>query len=220
MFVGVMMALWLLIPTKSEAQYQFGYLSYQKVLQNMPEYATAQTSLRTLKEKYDSEAKYNEERFRKMFADFLAGQKTFPQEIMLKRQKELQTAMEQGISFRKDTERLLTNAENELMHPLLQKMDSILAVIGRENGFIFILNTDNHDFPFIHTQAGKDLTEVAIARINGKIIPLNEDKNANESAAEHKEGSKDETVNKAPADGNTSTPANVTPDKNVNQEKK
>jgi outer membrane protein len=163
--------LWILLPTGGKAQYQFGYLSYQKALQNMPEYATAQTSLRALKDKYDTEAKYNEERFRKMFADFLSGQKNFPQEIMLKRQKELQVAMEQGISFRKDAERMLNKAEQEMMVPVTHKLDSILSIIGHENGFIFIINTDNHDFPFIHTQAGKDLNEIAIARITGKVLP-------------------------------------------------
>ena len=84
-------AVWLAFPVEGAAQYQFGFLSYQKALQNMPEYAKAQASLRALKEKYDNEAKYNEEKFQRMFADFLAGQKSFPQEILLKRQRELQS---------------------------------------------------------------------------------------------------------------------------------
>ena len=182
--------LWLVFPTEGTAQYQFGYLSYQKALQNMPEYATAQTSLRTLKEKYDNEAKYNEEKFQRMFADFLAGQKSFPQEILLKRQRELQVAMEQGISFRKDAERQLNNAEQDMLKPIVQKLDSILGMIGRENGFIFIINTDNRDFPFIHLQAGKDLTEIVLARINGKILPIAEENKTTteEKPAEQKDG--------------------------------
>jgi outer membrane protein len=178
-------AVWLLSPSNIKAQYQFGYLSYQKALQNMPEYATSQTSLNQLKEKYDNEAKYNEEKFRKMFADFLSGQKTFPQEIMLKRQKELQLAMEQGISFRKDAERQLSKAESDMMTPLTMKLDSILGIIGNENGFIFIVNTDNHDFPFIHSHAGKDLTEIVIARLNGKILPID---SPTQKATEAQEG--------------------------------
>ena len=168
------MLLTLLLPQGVGAQtYQFGYLSYQKALQAMPEYETAQQSLRALKTKYDDEATYNEEKFKKMFADFLDGQKGFPQEIMLKREKELQVAMEQGISFRKDAERLLSKAEDELMLPLVSKLDSTLAAIGRENGLIFIINTDNRDFPFIHTQAGKDLSEIVKARLEGRGIPVN-----------------------------------------------
>lgn len=171
---GLFVVLLSFFPTESEAQYQFGYLSYRKALQSMPEYAAAQQSLRTLKSKYDEEAKYNEEKFKKMFADFLDGQKNFPEEILLKRQKELQVGMEQGIAFRKDAERLLSKAEDELMAPLTNRLDSTLALIGRENGFIFIVNTDNKDFPFIHSQAGKDLTEIVIARLNGRTTPINE----------------------------------------------
>ena len=66
------------------------------------------------------------------------------------------------------------NPESEMMKPLVSKLDSVLMVIGQENGLIFIVNTDNKDFPFIHSQAGKDLTEIVKARLEGKIIPLNE----------------------------------------------
>lgn len=176
-------AVWLAFPVEGTAQYQFGFLSYQKALQNMPEYAKAQASLRALKEKYDNEAKYNEEKFQRMFADFLAGQKSFPQEILLKRQRELQVAMEQGISFRKDAERQLGNAEQEMIKPIVEKLDSLLGQIGRENGFIFIINTDNRDFPFIHLQAGKDLTEIVLARINGQVLPVNEENKTAEGGA-------------------------------------
>lgn len=206
-------ALWVLLPSNGKAQYQFGYLSYQKALENMPDYATAQASLTALKAKYDTEAKYNEEKFKKMFVDFLSGQKNFPQEIMLKRQKELQVAMEQGISFRKDTERMLTKAEKALMETITHKLDSILSLIGHENGLIFILNTDNHDFPFIHTQAGKDLSDIVVARIKGEIIPLNAQNTPN---AEEKKAVTEEKKETVPA----TAPAKTEEKKPVIEEKK
>lgn len=187
------LALGMLFPQHVTAQYQFGFLSYKKALQSMPEYPQAQQSITALKQKYDNEANYNEEKFKKMFADFLDGQKNFPQEIMLKRQKELQVGMEQGIAFRKDAQRLLSKAEDELMAPMVAKLDSILAIIGRENGFIFIVNTDNKDFPFIHDHAGKDLNEIVAARIAGRIIPINEP-----------------TVGKKSVESGTATPAENT----------
>jgi outer membrane protein len=159
--------------TASAQQYQFGFLSYSKILQTMPEYTQAQTALQTLKKKYEEEATYNEEKFKKMFADYLQGQKNFPEQIMLKRQKELQVAMEQGISFREDAKRLLGNAERELIQPLEAKLDSVLHLIGKENGLLFIGNSDGHNFPFIHNESGLDITEVVLARLNGTVIPIN-----------------------------------------------
>lgn len=197
------LALGMLLPQHVAAQYQFGFLSYKKALQSMPEYPQAQQSITALKQKYDNEANYNEEKFKKMFADFLDGQKSFPQEIMLKRQKELQVGMEQGIAFRKDAQRLLSKAEDELMAPMVAKLDSILAIIGRENGFIFIVNTDNKDFPFIHDHAGKDLNEIVAARIAGRIIPINENPTEKKSA----ESGLAPAAQKAPEDaGSTAEP--------------
>ena len=166
--------LFILLPQRAYSQqYQFGYLSYSKALQNMPEYTNAQNALQTLKKKYEEEAQYNEDKFKKMFADYLQGQKNFPEQIMLKRQKELQVAMEQGINFRQDAQRLLTNAENNLVQPIRHKLDSILARIGNENGLLLIANTDNNNVPFFNIQSGKDITEIVLARINGRVIPVN-----------------------------------------------
>ena len=158
------------LPTLTKAQYQFGYLSYQTALEQMPEYQTAQESLQTLQAKYEEEADYNDTKFQRMFADFLAGQKTFPQEIMLKRQKELQTAMEDGIAFRDEAARQLKSAEEQLLAPLKEKLATALSEIGTAYGFIFIVNTDGNDFPFIHTMAGKDVQQDVVDRLNGKPI--------------------------------------------------
>ena len=158
---------------QAQTQYQFGFLSYEKVLKSMPDYAKAQNSIQALKQKFDEEAKYNEEKFRSLFADYLQGQKKFPEQIMLKRQKELQVAMEQGISFRQDGQRMLQKAEADMLRPLEQQLDSVLSLIGRENGLLFIGNTDNKSFPFVHSESGLDITEIVIARLSGKIIPIN-----------------------------------------------
>ena len=171
----------------STPHYQFGFVSYQRILEAMPEYGQAKAALQDLRKKYDDEAKYNEVKLNKMYADYLQGQKKFPEQIMLKRQKELQIAMEQGISFRQDAERLLSNAERELLKPVRHKLDSILSRIGRENGLLFIGNTDDNSFPFVHSQIGKDITEIVIARLNGKIIPINRSTPEQESSAASRE---------------------------------
>ena len=171
---SLLVGLWSLVPHSLMAQqYQFGFLSYGNLLRSLPEYKEAQEALQALKKKYEEEAQYNENKFKRLFADYLQGQKSFPEQIMLKRQKELQEAMEQGISFRKDAQKLLDNAEIELMKPIQAKLDSVLYLVGKENGLLFIGNLDNHGFPFVHSASGVDITNVVLARQNGKVIPVN-----------------------------------------------
>ena len=96
----------------------FGYLSYGEALKQMPLYADAQKSLEQLKTTYKQELDRSEQEFSKLFEEYVDGQKSFPENILLKRQKELQQLLEQTLAFKDETQRLLTNAEAELMLPV------------------------------------------------------------------------------------------------------
>ena len=98
----------------SAAQIQFGYLSYDTILRELPEYAKATQELAALKAKYEAEAQKGEEEFQRKFVDFLEGQKDFPQAIMQKRQAELQGLMENGVTFRMKSQELIAQAEKDL----------------------------------------------------------------------------------------------------------
>ena len=90
----------LLFCITASAQIQFGYISYEQVLTEMPEYAKAKQDIAALKAKYEAEAQKGEEEFQRKFVDFLQGQKEFPQTIMQKRQAELQALIDNGVAFR------------------------------------------------------------------------------------------------------------------------
>ena len=60
------------------AQIQFGYISYEQILKELPEYAQATQDLAALKATYEEEAQKGEEEFQRKFVDFLQGQKDFP----------------------------------------------------------------------------------------------------------------------------------------------
>lgn len=136
----------------------FGYINYNNVLQAMADYALAQQTMQNLRQQYDKEAAYNEDKFFKMYSDYIQGQKSFPQDIMLKRQKELQVAMDQGIAFRQQSEKNLEKAEQELLEPIRQKLDAAISTVAKEKGYAFVLNTDGHACPYINPQDGTDIT--------------------------------------------------------------
>ena len=142
------------------AQIQFGYVNYEQVLKELPEYAKAQEDLAALKAKYEAEAQKGEEEFQNKFVDFLQGQKDFPQAIMQKRQAELQTLMDAGVSFRVKSQELIAKAENELMQEAHKRLKSALLEIGVEHGYGFILNTDDNSCPYINPVVGVDVTDL------------------------------------------------------------
>lgn len=157
LFIALFTVLVLAAP-QVRAQYKFGYLSYDSLLYAMPEYVEAQKALAELRQKYQAETQRNETLFNNMYADYLQGQKDFPQTIMLKRQKELQDEMTRGIQFRNEVGRLLAGARRELEGPVRALLDSAIVAVGNAKGYEYILNTDGGNYPFIHSGVGEDAT--------------------------------------------------------------
>lgn len=144
----------------------FGYLSYDAVLKAMPAYKEAQKNLDDLKANYAKELERSETEFSKQFAEYVDGQKSFPENILLKRQKELQQLMEQSLKFKQEAQQLLEKAEAELMQPVHQRLNEALSKIGAQKGYDYIINTDNNNLPYINTNKGEDITAEAINAVS------------------------------------------------------
>lgn len=140
----------------------FGYVSYEKVFQSMPDYATAQQNLGILRAKYADEAKRVEDEFNKKYEEFLDGQREFPATILQKRQAELQQLMEKNIAFKEESRKLLAQAEQEAYAPIHQKLAGALQTVGSSRGLAFIINTDQNACPYINPEMGVDVTEDVI----------------------------------------------------------
>lgn len=147
----------------------FGYLSYNDVLKAMPEYADAMNSIEQLKVSYDEELSRAEKEFSKKFEEYLEGHKSFPENIMLKRQKELQLLMDQSIQFKAEAKELLAKAEADLMKPLYERLGAAIKAVGAENKYAYILNTDANAYPYICEDGeAEDCTDMVLNKLGVK----------------------------------------------------
>lgn len=160
----------LLFCIAGQAQIQFGYVSYEQVLKEMPEYAKATQDLAALKAKYEAEAQKGEEEFQQKFVDFLQGQKDFPQAIMQKRQAELQALMDNGVAFRMKSQELIAQAEKDLMQEAQKRLNRALLEVGVELGYGFILNTDGNNCPYINPVVGVDVTNIVRKKLGLPVV--------------------------------------------------
>lgn len=160
----------LLFCIAGQAQIQFGYVSYEQVLKEMPEYAKATQDLAALKAKYEAEAQKGEEEFQQKFVDFLQGQKDFPQAIMQKRQAELQALMDNGVAFRMKSQELIAQAEKDLMQEVQKRLNRALLEVGVELGYGFILNTDGNNCPYINPVVGVDVTNIVRKKLGLPVV--------------------------------------------------
>lgn len=146
---------------------RYGILSYDSLLFAMPEYGEAMKRLDRLREQYREETNYNAANFKRLFVEFLDGQKNFPKSIMLKRQRDLQNEMERDLAFRQKADSLLDEAEKELLQPVRDKLDMAIRAVGFERGYDFIINTDERTYPYYNAT----LTEEATPYVEAKLYP-------------------------------------------------
>ena len=147
----------------------FGFLSHRDVLTGMDGYDAAQAELASMRETYEKELKRGEEQFSKQFAEYVEGQQRFPENILLKRQKELQQLMDENLRFREEARQLLAEAEEGVMAPLRQRLDDAIHRIGMERGYAFVLNTDAGAFPFVGGDWGTDITADVLKLLNSEF---------------------------------------------------
>lgn len=151
--------------TAAQPILRFGYFSFEQVFHTMPGYAIAKHNMDELRGKYDEETKRVETEFNSKYEEFLDGQRSYAKSILEKRQAELRELMEKNIAFKAEAARLLKKAEEEAYAPLKAKMNAALQQIGKENGFAFILNTDNNATPYLSAEMGVDITEALKEKI-------------------------------------------------------
>ena len=156
------------MPALAQSELKFGYLSYNAVMQAMPEYAAMQNSMAELRQKYEAEQKRVEDDFNKKYEEFLDGQKNFPKTILQKRQSELQEMLDKSVAFKKESQRLLKQAEEDAMAPVMVRLATTLDTIGKKRGYAFIVNTDEKATLWLNPSLGEDISEAVIQLLNEK----------------------------------------------------
>ena len=140
----------------------FGYMSYDNVMQSLPEYVVVQRDLQQLRNQYESEMKRAEDDFNKKYEEFLDVQATYPKTILQKRQSELQEMLNRNIAFKQQSQQLLAQAEAEAKAPLEQRLAEALTKLGQQRGYAFILNTDQTSALWLNPALGEDVSNAVL----------------------------------------------------------
>ena len=161
----------LLLPLAAVAQTStFGYFRYNKVLEQMPEYAQVCTDYDELKKQCDAEIARNEEQLTRLYVAYLDGQNEFPEPILRKRQKELQELVDKSIAFREELQTWLVSARDSLFAPLCVKIDDAVARVCMHKNLAYIINLDEAGYKFINPTCGFDITTALLGTL-GIIVP-------------------------------------------------
>lgn len=148
----------LLIAPMSVFAQKFAHFKSMDIIPVMPEYTKAQTDIQTLQKQYEDEIKRASDEFNKKFAEYQQEQKTLPQNIQERRQKELQELSDKGMQFQQDAQQQLQKAYADMMEPIYKKLEDAVKAIGAAGGYIYVFDLNRTDIPYINDTMSKDVT--------------------------------------------------------------
>lgn len=147
---------------------KIGYTNSAEILQAMPEFKSAQTTVDTyrtqLASKFEKRATDFQAKVQKFQNDANAGLLTpnqmREQEATLGAEQQELAQMEQNLALQ------LNQKEQEVLAPILKKLQDAIDKVGQESGYDYILNADSYSGGIIlYKKPGDDVT----AKVKAKL---------------------------------------------------
>lgn len=142
MFKKVLVAAIVALPMCLQAQtLKFGVLNPSEIIQVMPEYATAQNTLKATQDKYEAQAKPLQEELQKKSDELDALIKNKASEATLEpKQKEFEDLYTRYQNFMQTAQKDLQQQQESLMSPIQQKLIGAIQAVGGAGGYAGILD--------------------------------------------------------------------------------
>ena len=121
---------------------KFGYVNTSEIFNVMPEKATAENTLKTVSDKYETEFKNLQDAFQKKMSDYEAADKdaSTPQAIKDRHNQELQDDYVKIQNFQQTAAQDLQRQQETLLAPITQKLQNAIQAVGAEGGYTFIFD--------------------------------------------------------------------------------
>lgn len=142
MFKTVLVAALVALPMCLQAQsLKFGVLNPSEIVQVMPEYATAQNTLKAASDKYEAQAKTLQEEYNKKLGELETLEKNkADQATMDAKINEIQDLQQRMQTFQQTASKDMQQQQETLMAPIQQKLINAIQAVGGAGGYAGILD--------------------------------------------------------------------------------
>ncbi|MCH5216237.1 MAG: OmpH family outer membrane protein [Muribaculaceae bacterium] len=139
MIKKILIAAIVAIPMCLSAQtLKFGTVNTQQIFEAMPEKSQAETTLNEISKKYQDEFDVLNNEGQKKYTEFQALDENTPQSIKERRIQEMQEIQAKIEEFQKMATQDIQKQQEQLLAPIMQKIQQAVQSVGSENGYTFI----------------------------------------------------------------------------------
>lgn len=140
-FATIITAL-LLVGAANAQTLKVGYTNVDYVLNNLPDAKDIENKLKTEKAQYDKLLQDKIADFQKKYDDYQKNAQSMSAVIRADREKELQNGQQSIQEFQQNSESALAQKQQQLLAPVLDKIDKAIKDVAKEAGYTYVFNTD------------------------------------------------------------------------------
>lgn len=153
----------LLAPVAVFAQ-KFGHFNSADIIQQLPEFKTAQTELQTLSQQYQKELQAMQDEYNRKVSNYQSQRDSLPQNVLERRQQEIQELGERYQTTANGYQQELSKQEQDKMTAIQQKVLAVVKQVGEAGGYVYIMDS-SAGIPYISSTLSTDVT----AEIKSKL---------------------------------------------------
>ncbi len=142
LFAAVFAVMMLAGASVSAQTLKIGYTNIDYVLQVIPDSKDIQAKLATEKAQYDKLLNDKVADFQKNYEDYQKNAASMTAVIRQDKEKSLQNKQNEIQEFQQNSEGALSKKYQELMAPVMDKIQQAIDAVAKENGYTFVFNSD------------------------------------------------------------------------------
>ena len=130
-----------LVAVSAFAQNKFAHVNFSELVQLCPDADEARVKMSAASTEAQETYQAMVEEFQTKYQQYESKASTWSDSIRASKEKELQDMQERIQNFQQLAQQSLSQKEQQLIAPIVEKINKAIEAVGKENGFIYIFDT-------------------------------------------------------------------------------
>ena len=152
-------------PLATFAQQKFGHVDAQAIMQNMPEFIKARGDLEAKSKEYENSLTQMQKEIQSESDKYEAAKSTMGATAQKETEAKIQGLIQKYQQAYQDNQQALQKLQQETMQPIMAKVMTAIKNVGKNGGYVFIMDV-SAGIPYISETLSKDVTAEVKAELN------------------------------------------------------
>lgn len=143
---------------------KFGHVDSQALLANMPDKLAAEKTLQDEASKLEEQLKIMSADLEQKYNEYISKRDSLPELIRATKEKEIQDADQRIQSYRQMAQQSLAQKEQQLLGPIIEKVQKAINEVGTESGLVYIFDLGTQVILY-HSSQSVDVAPLVKAKL-------------------------------------------------------